>query len=273
MSAPYPSRSDGPAGLHSTTVGEDGPVVVFCHGLFGRGRNLGAIAKALVPDYRSLLVDMPDHGGSVWTETFDYATAADLVAEHLRATVAADGPVHVVGHSMGGKIAMTMALAHPDLVDHLVVVDVSPVGSGSAGEFEHLLDALARIDLEVVRSLGDADEQLAQDVPQPTLRGFLLQNLRQDPGTGRLAWQPHLTMLRRDLATITSDIPHGGRTFEGPVLWVGGSDSDYIQDENVPGMRELFPQTRRVTVKGATHWVHSQQPEVFTATLRRFLAS
>ena len=141
------------------------------------------------------------------------------------------------------------------------------------GEFEHLLDSLARIDLDSVESLGDADAQLAQDVPQKTLRGFLLQNLRQDPAGGRLAWQPNLTMLRRDLATITSDIPHGGRTFDGPVLWVGGSDSDYIQDENVPGMRELFPQTRRVTVKDATHWVHSQKPEVFTAAVRRFLAT
>ncbi|MGC5584809.1 alpha/beta fold hydrolase [Ornithinimicrobium sp. W1679] len=272
MSTPYPSRSDGPAGLHSTTVGEQGPVVAFCHGLFGRGRNFGAIARALEPDYRSLLVDMPDHGSSRWTERFDYAVAADLVAEHLRATVAAEGPVHVVGHSMGGKIAMTTALAHPELVDHLVVVDVSPVGSGAAGEFEHLLDALARIDLETVESLRDADEQLAADVPQRSLRGFLLQNLRQDPGTGRLGWQPNLAMLRRDLPTITSDVPHEGRTFDGPVLWVGGSDSDYIREENVPGMRELFPQTRRVTIKDATHWVHSQKPEVFTATLRRFLA-
>jgi pimeloyl-ACP methyl ester carboxylesterase len=174
---------------------------------------------------------------------------------------------------MGGKIAMTMALAHPDLVDRLVVVDVSPTGTGEVSEFEHLLGALARIELSGLESLGDADRQLARDVPQPSLRGFLLQNLRRDPATHTFSWQPNLDMLRRDLATITGDIPHGDRTFDRPVLWIGGSDSDYITDAQAPAMRALFPQTVRMTIKDSTHWVHSQQPEVFTAAVRHFLSA
>lgn len=262
------------AGLHSTLVGEGGgPVVVFLHGLFGRGRNFGTAARALRPDLRALLVDLPNHGLSPWTDAVDYAQMAEAVAAHLRSGVAADGPVHVVGHSMGGKTAMTLALAHPDLVDRLVVEDVSPTGTGESGEFEHLLGALSRIDLHVVQNLGDADRQLAREVPQPRLRGFLLQNLRRD-GDGRLAWQPNLEVLRKDLQVITGDIPHAhdeDATFEGPVLWVAGGDSDYVTEDAGPLMRRLFPQTRKVTVKGSTHWVHSQKPEVFAEVLRRFL--
>lgn len=261
--------------LSGTLVGDDGPVVVFCHGLFGRGRNFSSIAKALRPDFRSLLLDMPDHGGSVWTDRFDYATAAGLVADHLRAGVAADGPVHVVGHSMGGKIAMELALTHPDLVDRLVVVDISPTGSGEVSEFEHLLTSLRRIDLEGLASLGEADRQLARDVPQPSLRGFLLQNLRRDRTTRAFGWQPNLELLLRDLGTVTDDIPSAGGEetvpFEGPVLWVAGADSPYVTAEQSPTMRRLFPRTVLLTVKGAGHWVHSQQPETFTAAVRHFL--
>lgn len=260
-------------GLHSTMVGEgQGPVVVFLHGLFGRGRNFGATARALRPELRSLLVDLPDHGASPWTEAVDYRGMADAVAQHLRAGAAADGPVHVVGHSMGGRTAMTLALAHPELVDRLVVEDVSPTGTGEAGEFEHLLGALARLDLTRLGSLGEADRQLEQDVPQRPLRGFLLQNLRRDD-SGRLAWQPNLDVLRRDLPVVTGDIPHvgGDAVFDGPVLWVAGGDSGYVTEAAEPVMRRHFPQTRKVTVKGATHWVHSQKPDVFAAVLRRFL--
>lgn len=260
--------------LQQTIVGDHGPVVVFFHGLFGRGKNFTTIAKALQPAYRCVLLDMPDHGGSPWTDRFDYATAARMVAEHLGTGVAAEGPVHVVGHSMGGKIAMELALTAPELVDSLVVVDISPTGSSEVGEFEHLLTSLTRIQIDTLDSLGDADRQLAQDVRQPRLRGFLLQNLRRDRETKTFRWEPNLELLLRDLATITGDIPQAadhGVSFEGPVLWIAGGDSDYVTAEQAPTMRRLFPRTYQVTIKNAGHWVHSQQAEVFTATLRHFL--
>lgn len=259
-----------PVELHTTRVGDRGPWVVFLHGLFGQGRNFTQVAKGLEPDLRSLLVDLPNHGRSGWTERFDYGEVADLVAAHLRADVAADGPVHVVGHSMGGKVAMVLALRHPDLVGHLVVLDISPSGGGDTGEFAHLLDSLAALDLATVERRADADVRLAAAIRSHTVRGFLLQNLRADDAGG-WRWQANLDLLRRELATIGGFPEHDGAPFEGPVLWVAGERSDYVRPADAPTMRALFPRTRQLTVKGAGHWVHSERPEVVVEALRVFL--
>ncbi len=164
--------------------------MVFLHGLFGQGRNFTQIAKAMLPEFHSLLVDLPNHGRSGWTDTFSYAATADRIAEHLAEGFAADGPVHVVGHSMGGKVAMLLALRHPELVERLVVVDIAPVPSDNAGEFEHLLGSLAGLELDGLTRRSDADEQLSEAIPDERVRGFLLQNLRSSSDGFTLAGQP-----------------------------------------------------------------------------------
>lgn len=174
---------------------------------------------------------------------------------------------------MGGKIAMTLALRHPELVDRLVVVDITPTGSADGSNFAHLLDSLARIDLDELTSHGDADRALARDVDQPYLRGFLLQNLRRDRGGEGFAWQPNLDLLRRDLPKVMGDIPTDGAPFDGPVLWMAGERSPYVRPGATPVMKELFPRVMQVTIKGAGHWVHSEKPEAFTSAVRTFLAT
>lgn len=258
--------------LHTTLVGDgEAPTrVVYLHGLFGRGRNFTRISSGLMPEAQSLLVDLPNHGRSDWTEHFDYAQTADIVAEHLRAGFAASGPVDVVGHSMGGKVAMVLALRHPDLLRRLVVIDISPVSSAaSRGEFQHLLSSLAALDLGALRNRTEADAALAPAVPQDTVRGFLLQNLKHREGS--FTWEPNLALLYRELDTIMAFPDLSGMTFPGPVLWIGGDRSDYISDEDVPAMRALFPKTRRMTVRGAGHWVHSEKPDEVITALRGFL--
>lgn len=255
--------------IHATEVGDSGPRVVFLHGLFGQGRNFTQVAKALVPDLRSVLVDLPNHGRSDWTDSVAYPDVADAVATWLR-TSYDDGPVHVVGHSMGGKVAMLLALRHPDLVDRLVVADISPSPSEGAGEFEHLLASLARIDLASLTRRSDADEQLARDVDDERVRGFLLQNLRSAPEG--FHWQANLDLLRAQLPTI-GGFPEVTGSFDHPVLWIAGERSPYVSEVDGPRMRELFPRTRLVTLKGAGHWVHSEKPEAFTSALRVFLLS
>ncbi|GAB2560349.1 alpha/beta fold hydrolase [Leucobacter ruminantium] len=257
--------------IHSAVVGDDsGHRVVFLHGLFGRGKNFTTIASGLRPELQSLLVDLPNHGQSGWTESFDYAEMADLVAAHLRAGFAAEGPVDVVGHSMGGKVAMILALRHPDLVRRLVVVDIAPVARTSSGtDFRHLLGALAALDLGSLEKRTDAAEALRGPIPNGTVRGFLLQNLKRE-GDG-FRWEPNLGLLRSELDTIMDFPDQGDRTFPGPVLWIDGERSDYVTDADESAMRRLFPRTRRTTVRGAGHWVHAEAPDVVVAALRAFL--
>lgn len=264
--------ADFPAStLHTTPVGDDGEPVVFLHGLFGRGKNFTRIAKDLRPDYRSLLVDLPNHGRSEWTDPVDYRQMADSVAETLRGGFAAEGPVAVVGHSLGGKVAMVLALRHPELVSRLVVVDIAPTRAGGGeGEFAHLLDSLAALDLTTLQRRSDADEALQEPIPWDTTRSFLLQNLRGDKDG--FSWEPNLALLRASLDTIGGFPDTGGAVYGGPVLWVAGGRSDYVRDEHAPVMRALFPRTHRVTIREAGHWVHSQEPERFAEVLRGFLA-
>lgn len=255
--------------LHTTLVDGDGPAVVFLHGLFGQGKNFATAAKSLAPGRRSLLVDLPDHGQSPWTERVDYVHMADAVAQAAQGALPGER-FALVGHSMGGKVAMVLALRHPQLVERLVVVDIAPSRSGGMSTFTHLLDALAGLDLSTLERRGDADRALAEQIPSAGVRGFLLQNLRERDG--RWAWRANLDLLRRDLPVI-GGFPVGleEHPYEGPVLWVAGERSDYVLPEHTPAMRALFPRVRKVTVKGAGHWVHSEQPAAFLAVLRAFL--
>ncbi len=253
--------------LHRTELGETGSRVVFCHGLFGQGRNWTQAAKALSAEHRVLLLDMPNHGRSPWTETFDYLELADLVAAEL-----GDEPVALVGHSMGGKIAMGLALRHPELVERLAVVDVAPVAYPSGREFVGYIETMQGLDLAALESRSEAEDALREAVPNPVVRSFLLQNLRR--GDDGWHWQVNLDLLGDSMPGLTGWPAEalGEATYDGPVLWVGGADSDYIADEHAEEMDRRFPRNRRVLVKGAGHWVHSEQPEVFLEVLRRFLA-
>ncbi|PKH42739.1 Pimeloyl-ACP methyl ester carboxylesterase [Nocardioides alpinus] len=257
-------------GLHTTVLGDDhaGATIAFCHGLFGQGRNWTQVAKALSAVHRVLLLDMPNHGRSPWTESFDYVELADLVADELRG----HGPVVLVGHSMGGKIAMCLALRHPELVERLVVVDVAPVAYPSGREFVGYIDTMRALDLAALQTRGQADEALREAVPNPVVRSFLLQNLRRaDDGWH---WQLNLDLLGASMDGLTGWPAErlGEASYDGPVLWVGGASSDYIDDEHSAEMDRRFPRNRRVLIKGAGHWVHSEQPEIFLEVLRRFLA-
>ncbi len=187
--------------------------------------------------------------------------------------LSADDPVTLVGHSMGGKTAMVLALEHPGLVDRLCVVDVAPVAYQHASEFVGYIDAMLGIDLATLSDRAQADAALREAVPDDVVRGFLLQNLRREGDTWR--WQPNLELLRDEIDEIggwPGAALDGTPSYDGPVLWVGGSESGYVLSDYAAAMERYFPRVRRVTVKGAGHWVHSEQPAIFLEVLRRFVS-
>ena len=264
----------GSAGLNTLAVGTGGPRVAFLHGLFGQGRNWTQVAKTLAgadgSGARSLLVDLPDHGRSPWTDEFSYEGYAERVAATLAAAAPGERWV-LVGHSLGGKTAMVTTLLHPDLVQHLVVVDIAPKDYGDLDRFRQYIDAMRALPLTELTSRADAEERFAAAEPDPGIRGFLLQNLRRH-GTS-WSWQANLDLIARDAekgqGSRIADFPDLGRTWDGPVVWLVGEASGYVRDEDTAAMRALFPRTRLVTVKGAGHWVHTDAPEVVVETLRR----
>jgi pimeloyl-ACP methyl ester carboxylesterase len=271
--------SAAPALLHTLSVGTAGPRIAFLHGLFGQGRNWNQIAKAVAgPDgteARCLLVDLPDHGRSAWSEGFSFEGYADAVA----ATLAAAAPGEswtVVGHSLGGKVAMLLALAHPDLVERLVVVDIAPKHYGSLERFEGYIGEMQRLPLSDVTSRADAEARFEE--PDPGVKAFLLQNLRRHGESWR--WQVNLDLIATDAArgeeSRIADWPASADElppFDGPVLWVAGGESRYVQREDGDAMRRYFPRTRLFTIKGAGHWVHTDAPDIIVTALRRLLAS
>ncbi len=263
-----------PEPLASTSYGDSGPRVVMLHGLFGQGRNFTAVAKVLAGSARVTLVDLPDHGRSSWSDDVSYLAMANRVADFLSAA----GPGErwtLVGHSMGGKVAMLVALRRPDLVERLCVVDIAPAPSREVGGFGTYVEAMRAVDLDALPDRSSADRAVATRVPDPRVRGFLLQNLRRE-GSGNAArwrWQMNLDLLgdRLDELAGWPEGPLG--SYDGPVLWLAGGSSPYVRPDHASAMRTLFPRVLLVRIKGAGHWVHADQPEVFVSTLQQFLST
>ena len=268
--------------LASRTLGESGPRVVFVHGLFGQGKNWTTIGKGLAGSHRVTLVDLPNHGHSPWTDRVDYLDMVELLATELEQFAE---PVTLVGHSMGGKVSMQLALRRPELLRALVVVDIAPVAypptggrtddpDEEASPFAAFIEAMRGLDLDALRTRDEADQALKSAVPSRMVRSFLLQSLvREGLGTdGGWRWRLNLDLLGRDLDELRGfPQPPPGASFDGPVLWIAGANSHYVLPGDRPHMDALFPATRLVRIKDAGHWVHSEQPEVFLETLRRFL--
>jgi len=260
--------------------------VVFVHGLFGQGRNWSTVARSLAEGPRRVMtLDLPDHGSSPRSERVDYLAMAGQVAAELERL---GEPVVLVGHSMGGKVAMQVALRRPELVRALVVVDIAPVEypltggrtddpDEEASPFAAYITAMRAIDLHTLEDRGEAHDALRDVVPSDAVRGFLLQSLQREPSPGddgpRWRWALNLPVLADGLEALRGfPDPPDGAVYDGPVLWVAGATSTYVLDEDRPRMDALFPSTQLLRVKGAGHWVHSEQPEVFTAALERFCA-
>jgi esterase len=248
--------------LAVTELGE-GPPLIVLHGLLGRARNWLTIARALQERWGVRLVDLRNHGASPWSDEAGYAAmAADVAA--LIERLAAGRPATVLGHSMGGKVAMVLALTRPELVARLVIVDIAPVRYAQG--YDAFIRAMQAVDLAAVGKRADADAALAADVPEAAMRGFLLQNL--EGAGGKFAWQPNLAVLQAAMAELTG-FPEAlaGRRYEGPACCLRGERSDYVDAAGEAALRRCFPRIEVLTVPGAGHWPHAERPAEFLRLL------
>jgi len=243
------------------------PPLIILHGLFGSKRNWGAIAKALSETRQVFCLDLRNHGESPWSDRMDYAAMAADVAAFINAH--ADGQADVIGHSMGGKAAMTLALTHPDKVRNLTVVDIAP--APSPGTFIHYVKALKAMDLEALSSRKDADMQLTPSEANPGIRAFLLQNLESSDVGFR--WRVNLDVLADRMADLLDFPDPGNQTFGGPALFLAGGASDYVTAAHHDGISRLFPNSRIETMAGIGHWAHAEAPALFLEHVREFLDS
>ena len=252
----------------STDIQGQGDPLAILHGLFGSGRNWATAARHLAARWRTLALDLRNHGSSPWADGMGYGPMAADVWETLEGEGAASAPV-ILGHSMGGKTAMAAALMRPDDVRALIVVDIAPVAYGHSNA--EYIEAMRAVDLGTVSRRADADAALAAAVPEAGLRGFLLQNLAFEDGAAR--WRINLDAIEAGMDSLMA-FPHaqGAARYDGPALFVGGSRSDYLRPEHEGAIKAFFPAARIEVIEGAGHWVHAEAPAAFMAAVEGFLA-
>jgi len=244
-----------------------GPPLLILHGLFGSGRNWSSLAQRLAAVHQVFALDARNHGASPWADSMSYAD----MTEDLQALQGARGlgRAAVIGHSMGGKAAMLLALHHAEAVERLVVVDVAPIAYQPA--LAAYVRAMRAVDLAEVSRRAEVDAQLAGAVTSPAERAFLLQNLVLEGGRAR--WRLNLPVLERFMPDISGfPEPAAGVSFAGPALFVAGERSNYVRPEHRPAIERLFPNSRIARVPEAGHWLHAERPDAFLALVTPFLA-
>ena len=238
--------------------GPDAPPLFLVHGLFGSARNWRAIAKKMAQKRPVVTLDLRNHANSPW---FDSHTYADL-AEDLAAEVPQGADV--LGHSMGGKAAMVLALRHPNRLRKLIVADIAPVA------YTHsqmpMIEAMRGINLDLIEHRKDAQDQMAELVDDPAVASFLLQSL----DVADKSWRLNLDVLARFMPDIVG-FPDVDGAFEGPAFFLSGKESDYVLSDHRAKIRRLFPNSVFARIPGAGHWLHAEKPREFILSAETFL--
>ncbi|HRY99509.1 MAG TPA: alpha/beta fold hydrolase [Bacteroidales bacterium] len=246
--------------------GEGQPLIIL-HGVFGLSDNWVTFGRKLAERFSVFIPDQRNHGQSPHSSAFDYEVLSADLQEFIQRHEM-ERPV-LVGHSMGGKVVMKYALEHPEEVDRLIVVDMSPRKYSPRLIHQRMIAAMQAVDFSRVDSRNAVEEELAHTIVQPGIRQFILKNLYR-PERSTLAWRPNLDAISENLSSIF-DAVSSAHPFPGPTLFVAGGESDYITEADRPVIRSLFPNSSIETIPGATHWVHSDAPDELCALFSWFL--
>lgn len=250
--------------LHDSVVGE-GPDVVLLHGLFAQGSNLGMIARGLQEEFRVHSLDLPDHGHSDWSSApslSHYAEAVSAWMDDRHLTSA-----HIVGHSLGGKVGMQLALTEPAKVDKLVIADIAPVAY-PAGH-QAVFAGLAAVAAASCASRQQAAKILAEHINEAAVVQFLLLSLKRMPD-GHYQWRLNREGLAAGYDSFVGAL-NGDQPFDGEALFIHGAESSYVQPEHLPAIERWFTHYQLEAIEGTGHWLHAEKTAEFNRRVLEFL--
>lgn len=251
--------------LHYETIGAGQPLIIL-HGLFGSLDNWRTMSKKLSDRYQVFSADLRNHGGSPHSSEFSYPLMADDLKEFMHEHFL--GSAFLLGHSMGGKVAMQFALTYPEFVDKLIVVDIAP--RAYPPKHKDLFKALSSLHLERFSGRNEVRRELEKEISDRSVSEFMLKNLNVSQ-TGKLQWKMNLASLHENYHEIMAS-PCWEGDFDKPTLFVRGGSSDYIEPADDRVIRRYFPCAELATVPGVGHWVHAEAPGVFEKMVRDFLS-
>lgn len=245
-------------------LGGKGQPIIILHGFLGSSDNWLTQGKMLADQFHIYLIDLRNHGQSPHSDDFDYSTMADDIHEFL-ITHAVENPI-LIGHSMGGKVAMQFATTYPELISKLIIVDIAP--KKYPVQHDRILEGLKAIPIETIQSRNEAEESLSTYVSEKDVRQFVLKNLHRSP-EGKFSWKMNLPVLANNVNAVGMDAM-GDKKFDKPVLFVRGRRSEYVQDSDMNIIQKNFPEASLITLE-AGHWVQAEKPEEFVNEVVRFI--
>jgi len=255
-----------PVDLHFQRFGAGRPVVIL-HGLFGSARNWQSVARNLADQYSVVTVDLRNHGSSPHAAQMDYAAMSLDVSVLLQKLALKN--ITLIGHSMGGKAAMTLALSDADRIAQLIIIDIGP--GAYVNDYDHLLAAMSQLDLHTISRRADAQARLQSAISDNDIRAFTLQNLIITANSPP-HWRINLPAIRNAIEDIVGAIPIGsGAPFNAPSHFIRGENSDRISRDNLASIRDHFPSFKLTTITNSGHWPHAENSVEFITKLRQLL--
>jgi pimeloyl-ACP methyl ester carboxylesterase len=242
----------------------EGPALIILHGVFGSGENWLTVSKQFMPHFEVFLVDQRNHGRSPHSDAFSY----DILVEDLRQFAQSQNlkSFYLIGHSMGGKVAMKFAQKHPQMLEKLVVVDIAP--RHYSPHHQQIMAALKAVDMEHMSTRNQAEEAMAKHILEADVRQFLLKNLYRNE-EGKFAWRINLPVLEKAVENIGEAIPTSP-TIKTPTLFVKGANSRYISEKDEVEIKSFFSHSQLVEIENAGHWVQAEKPDEFAGSVLKF---
>lgn len=251
--------------LYFRELGKGQPLILL-HGIFGSSDNWLTQARMLSDSYRTFALDLRNHGQSPHDDVFDYRVMVDDLLEFIQKHDLHD-PV-LIGHSMGGKVAMNFAVAHPEKLQKLIVVDMAP--KSYSMRHDVILEGLQAIPIENITTREEADEALAAFVEEPEIRQFLLKNMQRKP-EGGFRWKLNLPVIADNIDNVGMDLQFDGK-FEKPALFIKGARSNYVKDEDADRIHAVFPDAEIATFDTG-HWVPAEKPKEFVQKVKEWIGA